>query len=105
MADLLRRFMLSDNDLNNEEREQLKNYLLQDVQNQINQLAQLRLMIPTNQVWEDSPSLTVIRNRFLELINLATTEIRNTYNILILLCEPVNLGPGLDYTEATGCED
>jgi hypothetical protein len=105
MADLLRRFMLPGENLNNEEKEELKVYLLQDVQNQLNQLTQLRTIIPVNQVWEDSPALTVIRNRILELISLAQIEIRNTYNVLILLCEPINLGPALDYTEATGCQD
>ena len=105
MSELLRRFMLPGENLTNQERSELRNYLEQDVQNQINQLNNLYNMIPVNQIWEESPVLTVIRNRIYELINMASEEIRNTYRVLILLSEPVMLGPGLDYTEATGSQD
>jgi len=106
MEHLYERFM-TNQILTNEEKEQLKNFLLEDLNQQRIRLEQAKALLPVNPITSNSVALNALFTRIVTLIQIAGNEMNNTYNILFILLEsdPVienHLGPGLDYTEATG---
>ena len=105
METLYQRFMSPDGNLTNEEKEQLRNFLTEDLNQQQARLAEMRALLPVNPITINSPSLNALFLRITTLIQFAENELNNTYNILCILLEPDlenHLGPGLYYTGATG---
>ena len=99
--------MSPNENLTNMEKEQLRNFLMEDLNQQQARLAEMRALLPVNPITINSPALNALFLRITTLIQFAENELNNTYNILFILLEPEpvlenHFGPGLDYTEATG---
>ncbi len=98
---------MSNENLTNEEKEQLKNFLMEDVNFQKAKLAEMKALLPVNPITVNSPALSALFMRITALIQIAENELNNTYNVLFILLDPEpflenHLGPALEYTEATG---
>ncbi len=106
MDQLYQRFM-NNEFLSNEEKEQLRNFIMEDINQQRIRLSEMRALLPVNPITSNSPTLNLLFLRIETLIQIIETELNNTYNVLFILLEPDpilenHFGPALDYTEATG---